>query len=168
MSIRPVQPDAGARSSRHRAVLSAGLFRYNAIASTGAEYKRFPMPKGTLVNSSLKGSEIVVVVIEALKASREMIDGKPIGLDTALIFVKSKEGSNVTFSITIHIEHGGTKVIMRGNVGGQFLNQKLDRASKASDDSIAFRTAELYKIAGGTDDGELEIEFTEKILDSEY
>lgn len=159
-----MQPEAGVRSSRHGAVLSAGLFRDNAIASTEAEYRRRPMLRGdkTLVRSFLKGLEIVKVMKEALEASRNMVRGKGIGLNSTIISVKSKEGSNVEFAITINIEHGGEKVIMSGNVGGEYKEHKLRSNQKISDDWIARSTAGLYWIAGGTEDGELEISFTEE------
>ena len=136
-------------------------------ACTDAKYRRMTMPSGgtTYVFAEARGDEIVEVMKEALSAARRNVQAASgrIGRDNDSIEVSAVDSKKVPFSITIHIEHGGSKVIMRGNVGGSWKEHKLLADQRVSDDWISRATAGLFMLAGGEASDLVKIQFNEGI-----
>ena len=91
---------------------------------------------------------------KALDSTRANILGKPIGQDSGIIEVKSDD---VEFSIMIHIEHGGKKVIIDGNVGGKYVTFKEVKEEKIGNDYLSIVPSVLFKMAGGKEDQSVKI-----------
>lgn len=131
------------------------------------EWKRYPHPSsprgsaGAYVTAVARGDEIVQMMHRALAAARSNVRGQT-GLYEShdSIEVYGVERS-VEFSIVVHVEHGGSKVIIDGNVGGERKEHKLQSHQRVDDDWIARATAGLYWVAGGTADGKVEIRYRE-------
>ena len=112
------------------------------------------------MEATARGDEIVEVVKQALSATRSKISGKKMGEDHASIDVSSLD-LKLEFAIMIYVEHGGMKVIMKGNVGGQLKEHKLSSAQKVDDDWIARATAGLFLVAGGVAEDAVKISYYE-------
>lgn len=127
---------------------------------TDVIYDRFVRPNLTAVKARASGDEIVGAMMQALKAARSNVMGKKIGRDNDTILVRSLDKS-LEFDIIIFIEHGGMKVIMEGDVGGERKKHKLNDEQKVSDDWIARSTAALFMLAGGEENNVVQIEYYE-------
>lgn len=126
-----------------------------------AKFNRIPTGrKMTIVDATARGDEIVAVMKEALSATRSKISGKKMGEDHASIEVSSLD-LKLVFAITIHIEHEGMNVIMKGNIGGSYKEHKLSSAQKVDDDWIARATAGLFLVAGGVAEDVVKISYYE-------
>lgn len=94
-----------------------------------------------------------------MESVRNYISGKPIGRNSTIIEVQSTN-PGVTFSLNIHVEHGGTKVVMEGNIGGEFLQHKLLGSQSISNDLVALATAKMFAFADGKEDDGITIKYT--------
>lgn len=155
MSLRPATPadDAG-RVSR---LYWLGGKHEAAISVT---YARTTTARATVVTARARGDEIAETIKEALQAAKSNVVGKPIGRNRDSISVRSLD-KELPFSIMIQIEHGGDKVTMSGNVGGEYKEHRLTSDQRISDDWIASATAGFFMVAGGKADDTVQIEYYE-------
>ena len=123
-------------------------------------YDKKPTTRGTLVVVKARGDEIVEAMKVALGVIRGDIAGKGIGKDHGAISIRSID-MDLTFAITVFVEHGGMKVIINGNVGGVYKEHKLTSAQKVDDDWISRATAGLFMVSGGKADDMVQIEYKE-------
>ena len=107
-------------SLRSRAASSAGRDaapkdgpRLQHVLQVGATIRTFAQPKRTYVVVKADASEMHEVLKTAIAESLELIRGREIGRDSTSIRIEAMD-PNVTFTITVHLEHGGSKVLVRG------------------------------------------------------
>ena len=156
MSVRSAPKSAPSSGTLHGPAIT--FAQSLASAPIDAHYKRVPLHnnRGTFVFATAKFDEISLEMKKALDSTRANILGKPIGQDSGIIEVKSDD---VEFSIMIHIEHGGKKVIIDGNVGGKYVTFKEVKEEKIGNDYLSIVPSVLFKMAGGKEDQSVKIKY---------
>ena len=142
--------------------MTPSFARLNAVAPTDAEYKRIQGYRGTMVIAKARGDEMVDVTQRALTVIRQQFLNKTIGNDNGHIDVTSND-DKLQFAVQVYVEHGGSKVIIKGHGGGEVKDDKLHAQQRVAAVWIARSIAGLVGIAGGTADGEVPIKYTESL-----
>ena len=107
MSLRSDTSPAG------RDAVPADGARLQHVLQLGATIRTFARPNRTYVVVKADASEMHEVLKTAIAESLELIRRREIGRDSTSIGIKAMD-QNVTFDITVHLEHGGSKVLLRG------------------------------------------------------
>ena len=165
MSLRRTHPHTRTHphltQSRLRDVLAAGMAR----GTIGAYTEEIPFPDndpefaGKYVFVTAKSArEIKEEMQKALAAARSNIAGDRDGQDQ--ISVRS-EDARLLFSITITFEHGGSKGLIGGNVGGKPVALKTNE--KITDEYLEFLATVvvgMFAEAGGQEHHAVKIEYS--------
>ena len=156
--VRPVAAGAARLSS----VLGVGVERGTLLGSApvGATQRKNETQHGTFVTVLATGGEIAEEVAGATRVVRASIKGKPIGSfrDSGSVRVQSTT-EGVKFSVTLRFEHGGSKALLDGNVGGAYFKHKLDTEQRNNDDWGASTIATLFAKANGSNDDGVKITY---------
>ena len=141
--------------SRLRDVLTAGMAR----GTIGAYAQEIPFPDNDpgkfVFVTATSAREIKEELQKALAAARSNIAGDQHGQDQ--ISVRSAD-ARLLFSITITLEHGGSKVLIGGNVGGKPVAWKTGQ--KITDEYLATVVVGMFTEAGGEAHHAVKIEYS--------
>ncbi len=137
MSLRPRVVSAQSDETRLRKVLQIGV--------TMRTFKQKDREMVFAKNAEL--SEMREVLETAIRASLELIRGREIGRDHTTINIEATD-PNVTFDIAVHLEHGGSKVLVRGVIGKVNMTPDPYKPPDTREETILTMADAMVKMSG--------------------
>ena len=122
------------------------------MLQVGATVRTLTVDERAYVEVEANASEMQEVLKTAVAESLELIRGMEIGRDSTSIDIKAMN-TNETFDITVHLEHGGRKALVRGAIEKFRLDLNADphKFHDNSEEGIVSNVTAFVMISQGED-----------------